>query len=91
MLNQVRSDMESLLGELGDLSARNDELELARDNDRVLMRELEAQMKDYKKKYEQGKTELRSLKGASSPLFLASVKLTPGVQPHHNCSLSNLD
>ena len=63
ILDQLRSGMEGLLGELTDLSRRNDELMSAKDNDLVVIRDLEAQMKEYKRKYEQAKTELRSAKG----------------------------
>ena len=56
--------MEGLLGELSDLSRRNDELMFAKENDVAFIRELEAQVKEYKRKYEQAKTELRSAKGA---------------------------
>ena len=52
--------------ELSDLSRRNDELLSSKDNDAAFIRELEAQVKEYKRKYEQAKTELRSAKGARS-------------------------
>lgn len=55
--------MEGLLQELQDLSKRNDELMSAKDADHQIIRELDSQMKDYKRKYEQAKTELRSVKG----------------------------
>ena len=51
--------------ELSDLSRRNDELLAAKDNDLAVIRDLDAQLKDYKRKYEQAKTELRSVKGMS--------------------------
>ena len=51
--------------ELGDLSRQNDELLSAKDNDLTVIRELEAQVKEYKRKYEQAKTELRSARGLS--------------------------
>ena len=53
------------MGELSDLSRRNEELMLEKDNDLAVIRELEAQVKEYKRKYEQAKTELRSAKGLS--------------------------
>ena len=49
--------------ELSDLSRRNDELQAEKDSDLALIRELESQVKEYKRKYEQAKTELRSAKG----------------------------
>ena len=55
--------MEGLMTELADLSRRNDELMTAKDSDLVVIRDLDAQLKEYKRKYEQSKTELRSVKG----------------------------
>jgi protein SPA2 len=63
ILDQLRSDMEGLLTELTDLSKRNDELMTAKDADLVVIRDLDTQLKEYKRKYEQAKTELRSMKG----------------------------
>ena len=58
--------MEGLMTELADLSRRNDELLAAKDDDLAHVRELEGQVKEYKRKYEQAKTELRSAKGMFS-------------------------
>lgn len=55
--------MEGLLSELNDLSRRNDELMTAKDSDLIVIRDLDQQLKDYKRKYEQAKTELRNVKG----------------------------
>jgi hypothetical protein len=55
--------MEGLLTEVNDLSRRNDELMNTKDADNVLIRELDNQVKEYRRKYEQAKTELRSVKG----------------------------
>lgn len=55
--------MEGLLTEINDLSRRNDELMNTKDADNTLIRELDNQVKEYKRKYEQAKTELRSVKG----------------------------
>lgn len=52
------------MGELTELSRRNDELMTAKDADLALIRDLDAQCKDYKRKYELAKTELRGLKGS---------------------------
>ena len=49
--------------ELSDLSRRNDKLMTAKDADLAVIRDLDAQLRDYKRKYEQAKTELRSVKG----------------------------
>jgi len=62
--------MEGLLLELGDLSRRNDELMTAKDSDLVVIRDLDQQLKDYKRKYEQAKTELRNVKGLAWSCFV---------------------
>ncbi|KAJ7928520.1 hypothetical protein B0H13DRAFT_2652973 [Mycena leptocephala] len=77
IVDQLRNDMEGLLSELGDLSRRNDELMTAKDADLVVIRDLDNQLKDYKRKYEQAKTELRSVK-ATSQLFLQAPKMDRG-------------
>lgn len=59
----MKSDIEGLVVEFGDLSRRNDELMTAKENDLNVIRDLDSQLKDYKRKYEQAKTELRSVKG----------------------------
>jgi archaellum component FlaC len=62
-VERLRAEMQSLLAELSDISARNDELVTAKEDDGRLVRELEGQVREYKKKYELAKTELRSVKG----------------------------
>lgn len=63
--------MQGLMEELTELSRRNDELMTAKDADLALIRDLDSQSKDYKRKYELAKTELRGLKGWSSLLLNA--------------------
>jgi len=63
VVEQLRSDMENLIAEVTDLSRRNDELMTSKDSDLVVIRDLDTQLKEYKRKYEQAKTELRSVKG----------------------------
>ena len=55
--------MENLIAEVTDLSRRNDELMTSKDSDLIVIRDLDTQLKEYKRKYEQAKTELRSVKG----------------------------
>ncbi|KAH7907886.1 hypothetical protein BJ138DRAFT_1116316 [Hygrophoropsis aurantiaca] len=74
IIDQLRSDMEGLMTELSDLSRRNDELMTAKDSDLIVIRDLDNQLKEYKRKYEQAKTELRSVK-ATSQLFLQTPKM----------------
>ena len=63
-LRQLQSDMQGLVEELTELSRRNDELMTGKDADLAVIRDLDAQCKDYKRKYELAKTELRGLKGS---------------------------
>ena len=55
--------MEGLLSELADLMHRNDELMIAKESDMHVIHNLDMQLKEYKRKYETAKTELRSFKG----------------------------
>ena len=75
------------MNELNDLSRQNDELITSKDSDLILIRDLGNQLKEYKRKYEQAKTELRSVKGKNIslntlpyaelffPLFLVTSQL----------------
>ncbi|KAF8515365.1 hypothetical protein BU17DRAFT_76861 [Hysterangium stoloniferum] len=74
VVDQLRADLESLVIEVAELSNRNEELMAARDTDNNLIRELNNQQKEYKRKYEQAKTELRSIK-ATSQLYHTAPKV----------------
>lgn len=63
VIDQLNADMQGLLTELNQLSRRNEELMTAKDSDLNVIRDLDNQLKEYKRKYEQAKTELRSVKG----------------------------
>ena len=71
--------MQGLMEELTELSRRNDELMTAKDADLAVIRDLDAQCKEYKRKYELAKTELRGLKG------LCSLEPTKGAGPLKMC------
>ena len=62
-VDQLRSDLESLVTELSDLSRQNDELMAAKESDLAIIQNLDSQVKEYKKKYEMTRSELRGLKG----------------------------
>lgn len=62
-IEQLRSDLEGLVSELNDLSHRNDDLMTAKDSDLAVIQNMDGQLKEYKRKYEAAKTELRSVKG----------------------------
>ncbi|KAF9017999.1 hypothetical protein BDZ89DRAFT_1165453 [Hymenopellis radicata] len=74
VIEQLNADMTGLLTELDQLSRRNEELMTAKDSDLIVIRDLDLQLKEYKRKYEQAKTELRSVK-ATSQLYLQAPKL----------------
>lgn len=46
-----------------DMSIKLSELLSSKDSDLVVIQNLDIQLKEYKKKYEQAKTELRGVKG----------------------------
>ncbi|KAK2464198.1 hypothetical protein APHAL10511_003655 [Amanita phalloides] len=73
LIDNLKSELEGLVSELTDLSRRNDELMTAKESDAKVIRELDNQLKEYKRKYEQAKTELRTVK-ATSQLFLQPPK-----------------
>ncbi|KAG6333822.1 hypothetical protein ID866_5270 [Astraeus odoratus] len=74
LIEQLRSDMENLMIELSDLGRRNDELMTAKEADLAIIRDLDVQLKEYKRRYEQAKTELRSVK-ATSQLFTQTPRM----------------
>lgn len=74
LIEQLRSDMEGLMAELTDLGRRNDELMAGKEADLALIRELDSQLKEYKRRYEQAKTELRGVK-ATSQLFTQTPRM----------------
>ncbi|EJD07954.1 uncharacterized protein FOMMEDRAFT_138038 [Fomitiporia mediterranea MF3/22] len=80
MVEQLRSDLEGLVSELAELSHRNDELMIAKESDLSVIHNLDVQLKDYKRKYETAKTELRSFK-ATSQMFLKATKPEPDQLP----------
>jgi protein SPA2 len=75
IVEQLRSDMQGLLVELSDLSRRNDEALAARDSDQMVIRDLDGQLKDYKRKYELAKTDLRNVKGTFLRLIFTIIRL----------------
>ncbi|SPO29751.1 related to SPA2 protein [Ustilago trichophora] len=70
---ELKQEVSNLLEELRELSARNDEMQADRDNDVVVIKDLNAQMANYKRLYETAKTELRNLK-ATSQLYVQPPK-----------------
>jgi len=74
LIEQLRSDLETFASETRELSRQNEELMAARDSDNMIIRDLNMQAKQYKQKYEQAKTELRSVK-ATSQLYHQAPKV----------------
>lgn len=52
------------MSELADLSYRNEGLLTSKEKDAAIIQTLEAQLAEYKRKYETAKTDLRSFKGS---------------------------
>ncbi len=73
MMDELKEEVSNLLEELRELSARNDEMQADRDNDVTVIKDLNAQMANYKRLYEAAKTELRNLK-ATSQLYVQPPK-----------------
>ena len=69
----MRNEIQNLVDELKDLALRNEELSSEKDADQATIENLNHQVKDYKRKYEQAKTELRNVKGLSIPDMLQSI------------------
>lgn len=70
---ELKQEVSNLLEELRESSARNDEMQADRDNDVTVIKDLNAQMANYKRLYETAKTELRNLK-ATSQLYVQPPK-----------------
>jgi hypothetical protein len=60
----LRQEIQGLLDVLRESSNRNEELMADKDADILLVQTLNNQLRDYKRKYEQAKTELRNSKGS---------------------------
>uniref|UniRef100_V5EZQ6 GIT Spa2 homology (SHD) domain-containing protein n=1 Tax=Kalmanozyma brasiliensis (strain GHG001) TaxID=1365824 RepID=V5EZQ6_KALBG len=73
VVNELKQEVSTLLEELRDLSTRNEEMQADRDNDLVVIKDLERQMANYKRLYEAAKIELRNLK-ATSQLYVQPPK-----------------
>jgi len=65
--------MQRLLTELSDLSRRNDKIMQCRDSDLGTIRDLDTQLKEYKRKLELGKMELCDVKGWLKSLCYQSL------------------
>ncbi|GAC74482.1 hypothetical protein PANT_11d00077 [Moesziomyces antarcticus T-34] len=73
VVGELKQEVSTLLEELRELSARHEEMQADRDNDVTVIKDLNAQMANYKRLYETAKTELRNLK-ATSQLYVQPPK-----------------
>ena len=73
VVQELKGEVSSLLEELRQLSARNDEMMADKDSDVAIIKDLHNQIASYKRMYESAKTELRNLK-ATSQLFVQPPK-----------------
>jgi regulator of replication initiation timing len=64
-VDELKTELHSLVEELNALSMRNDELMAEREQDAQGMNEMEAKVEEYKRKYDAVRIELRNLKGES--------------------------
>lgn len=68
LVQELRDEVESLVNEVSQLSGRNEELVAEKDQDLGIIRDLNAQVQTFKRKYEQARTELRQYKATSQHL-----------------------
>jgi chromosome segregation ATPase len=60
----LQAEVQNLLDELKDVGLKNEEILAEKDSDYQTIQSLSKEVKEYKRKYEQAKTELRNFKGA---------------------------
>ncbi|PWN28947.1 hypothetical protein BDZ90DRAFT_134968 [Jaminaea rosea] len=68
IVQELREEVESLVNEVQQLSGRIEELVAEKDQDLAMVRDLNAQVQTFKRKYEQARTELRQYKATSQHL-----------------------
>ena len=73
VVTELRGEVTSLVEELRQLALRNDEILAEKDSDQAVIHDLNSQVSSYKRKYENAKTELRTLK-ATSQLYVQPPK-----------------
>ena len=73
VVQELQGQVSTLMEELKELSSRNDEMLAENDNHTAVIRDLNQQVQSYKRKYENAKSELRTLK-ATSQLYVKPPK-----------------
>ncbi|KAJ9090659.1 hypothetical protein QFC19_009520 [Naganishia cerealis] len=76
-VKELRNELTVLMEELGSLAVRNEELLADKEEDDVTIRRLHEEVREYKRRWEATKTDLRNLK-ATSMMFVAR----PATQDH---------
>ncbi len=69
-MEALRDQSQALVDTLREMSARTEEMMADKDADMLLIQTLNEQIKEYKRKYEQAKTELRNIKGRLRSIVL---------------------
>ena len=70
-MRELQIEVVGLLEELKALSDRNEELMSEKDSDLATIRQLDDEVREYKRRWETTKTELRNLKGGPRSLTAA--------------------
>lgn len=73
-VQELRTEVASLLEELRRLSVRNDAMTSDKESDVAIIRDLHTQMSSYKRQYDQVKSELDATKAASSQRWVQSMR-----------------
>lgn len=80
-MEALRDEMQGLVDTLREMSARTEEMMADKDADMLLIQTLNEQIKEYKRKYEHAKTELRNIKGRSCSID-SSCPSSTWIDPH---------
>lgn len=89
-ISDFRGEVESLVQEIQVLSGRNEELVNEKDQDILVIRDLNAQIQSFKRKYEQARTELRQFK-ATSQLYVAQAKADEFLSPTEGGAIADVN
>ncbi|MCO5599765.1 hypothetical protein L7F22_053872 [Adiantum nelumboides] len=90
LVTELRGEVTSLMEELKQLSSRNDEILGDKENDQTIIRDLNNQVASYKRKYENVKTELRTLK-ATSQLYVQPPKTDEFMPPTETGAIADIN
>ncbi|CAO1631607.1 unnamed protein product [Parajaminaea phylloscopi] len=90
IVQELRAEVESLVQEISQLSARNEELVGEKDQDLLVISDLNQQVQSFKRRYEQAKAELRQYK-ASSQLYVAQSKADEFLVPTDKGAIADVN